>query len=196
MKNFFAVFTLLLAFSIVGFADIRLDTPKPTATPKQAKTIDTDMHISISKDTKEARLVIPRSQIKQLRAELGQYDDDSDAMASLSFTRTQTIVSGLFLSLAFVFGGVWFARSRKTATKTGKALIAGAILFLSGAFATIAFANIGPPMEARSITGKIFTPAVHQYKQAWGKIKLEVSDTANGVELIVPDVPKENNSDE
>ena len=63
----------------------------------------------------------------------------------------------------------------------------GAILFLCGACAVAAFGNIGPPLEARSITGKIFSQSVHQYKQAWGKIKLETSDTADRIELIVPD---------
>jgi hypothetical protein len=71
-------------------------------------------------------------------------------------------------------------------------------LFLSGAFATIAFANVGAPVEARSITGKMFSDAVHQYKYGYGKIKLETSDTGDNIQLIVPDPPKENkpNKDE
>lgn len=194
MKKIFGLSALIFLFSMSAFADIRVETPtpKPEKTPKQAKSIETTLGISLRRDAKEARLIIPKSQIKQLRAGLEQLDDDADTSASLSFTKTQTVVSGLFLSLALVFGGVWFARSGKNATKTGKTLVIGAILFSTGAFATIAFANIGPPIEARSITGKIFSDAVHQYSQASGKIKVETSDTADYIELIVPDAPGDN----
>jgi hypothetical protein len=195
MKKLFSSIALIAAFAVVAFADVRLpDTP----TPKQTKKIDTWLHISIDKDAKEARLVIPKSQLKQLRAELEQLDD-SDATASLGFSKTQTIVSGLFLSLAFVFGGVWLARSRsgsRSATKANKTLVVGAGLFLTGALATIAIANVGPPPEARSITGKLFSSSVHTYKQASGKIKLETSDEDRGIELIVPDVKSDGRTGE
>jgi hypothetical protein len=186
MKKLFSSMALIAAFALVAFADVRLpDTP----TPKESKKIDTWLHISIDKDAKEARLIIPKSQLKQLRAELEQMDD-SDATASLSFSKTQTVVSGLFLSLAFVFGGVWLARSRGggSGTKANKTLVVGAGLFLIGAMTTMVIANVGPPPEARSITGKIFSSGVHTYKQASGKIKLETSDADRGIELIVPDV--------
>ncbi len=196
MKKIVLGMCLLVLFTANAFSDVRFETPKPTATPKQAKALDTRLYIRISSDTKEARLVIPKSQLQQLRAELEQLDDSNSAN-SFNFTRTQTIVSGLFISLAFVFGGVWFARSRKIETKTGKSLVAGVVLFLSGAFATIAFANVGPPPDARSITGKIFSDAVHQYSQASGNIKLEISDADNGIQLIVPrEGQKERRSDE
>ena len=189
MKRIFSLCAIITMFSMAAFADVRLpDTPKPTPVPKEKKEIDSHFRISISKDAKEARLLIPKDQIKQLRAQLDELDGGSTNAAFVSFSRTQTIVSGLFLSLAFVFGGVWFARSRKSNLKMNKALVAGAVLFFCGAFATIAFGNIGPPLEARSITGKIFTPSVHMYKQAWGKIKVEASDD-DEIQLIVPDVP-------
>jgi hypothetical protein len=189
MKRIFCLLALVMMLALNTFADVRFETPvpKPTKTPKQLKSIDTTLSIRLREDAKEARLLIPKSQIKQLRMELAELDDESDEPSALSFTRTQTIVSGLFLSLAFVFGGVWFARSRKPDLKANKTLAVGAILFLSGAFATIAFANVGPPIEARSITGKIFSDAVHQYNQASGKIKVETTNEEYGIQLIVPD---------
>lgn len=192
MKRIFSLYALIVVFSINAFADVRLETPTPKAekTPKQVKSIDTNLSISIRKDAKEARLLIPKSQIKQLRIELAELDDDADEPTALTFTRTQTVVSGLFLSLAFVFGGVWLARSRKTDVKANKTLIVGAGLFLSGALATITYANIGPPPEARSITGKMFSDAVHQYKQGSGKIKVETTNEEYGIQLIVPDVDR------
>jgi hypothetical protein len=190
MKRIFCLCALAAIFSVAALADVRLpDTPKPTPSPKQKKAIDTIFHISLRKDAKEARLLIPKDQLKQLRAELEALDDGAENTAFLSFSRTQTIVSGLFLSLAVVFGGVWLTRARGTGPKPNKTVVAGAALFLGGAFATLVLANVGPPPEARSITGRIFTPAVHQYKQASGKIRLETTDDNYGVELIVPDVP-------
>ncbi len=189
MKKIFSLLTLLGLLSIFAFADIRRPHDPKT---KPSKGIDTTLSISIDRNAKEARLVIPRSQLKQLRAELEQLDEDADqtATVSTSFSRTQMIVSGLFLSLAFIFGGVWFARSGRNVSKTGKAAVIAAGLFMSGAVASFVFANAGPPPDARSITGKLFTPSVHMYKSAWGKIKLETSDESRDIRLIVPDVEK------
>lgn len=80
-------------------------------------------------------------------------------------------------------------------SKMGKTVAIGAFLFLSGAFATFVFANAGPPPEARSITGKMFSPAVHMYSQGSGDIKLETSDK-DYIELIVPNPKDSSKSDE
>jgi hypothetical protein len=188
MKKLFSLAVVVMLFSALAFADIRRPDDSKS---KPSKAIDATLSISIDGTATEARLIIPRSQLRQLRAELDQLDGADDTAASAgNFTRTQTIVSGLFLSLAFVFGGVWFARSGKLASPQAKAMVIAVGLFASGAFATFVYANAGPPTDARSITGKIFTPSVHMYKQAWGNIKLEVSDESRSVRLIVPDVPK------
>ncbi|HEX9960339.1 MAG TPA: hypothetical protein VGB00_05375 [Pyrinomonadaceae bacterium] len=190
MKKLFSSIVLIAALALIAFADIRLpDTPQP----KQSKAIDTRLQIRLDQNAKEARLRIPKSRIKQLRAELEEFDDAADATASASFSKTQTVVSGLFLSLAFVFGGVWLARSRgKTETKASKAPVVGAGLFLTAALTTIAFANVGPPPETRNITGKLFSNSVQAYKHASGRIKLEISDEIDEIELIVPDVKTPN----
>jgi hypothetical protein len=195
MKRIFSLCALAAMFSMAAFADVRLpDTPKPTPAPKEKKSLDSNFRISIQKDAKEARLLIPKDQIKELRAQLDELDGGAGNTASWRVTRGQTIVSGLFLSLAFVFGGVWLARTRKNGVKPNKTVIAGAVLFLCGACATLVFANAGPPPEARSITGKMFTPAVHLYKFGYGKVKVETSDD-DEIELIVPDVPDDKKSD-
>jgi hypothetical protein len=102
----------------------------------------------------------------------------------------------MFLSLAVVFGGVWFARSGKTATKTGKTLIAITVVALAASAGTYIYANAGPPQEARSITGKMFSQAVHIYKFGSGAIKLETTNDNNGVTLIVPDPQPATNGEE
>jgi hypothetical protein len=194
MKKFLVLLAISAFLASNTFADVRLpDTPQP----KQAKSIDAHMTIRFVKDAKEAKLIIPKSQVKQLRAELEQLDNDSDTNTSLNFTRMQTIISGMFLSLAFVFGGVWFARSRKPELKANKILAIGAILFLTGSFATIAFANVGPPPEARRITSKLFDQSLFKYYGfASGKIKLEITTERDSIELIVPDMRNESRSGE
>lgn len=176
-----SVFIALFSFSI--YADIRLpDTPKPTATPKPQKSIDSNIIIRLDQSATEATLIIPKDQIKQLRAELDGLDNTSEPI--LTFSRTQTIVSGLFLSLAIVFGGVWFSRRGKA----NKILVAGAVLFLFGSTATFVFANIGPPLELSSISGKLFDKKIFGgWNRASGKIKVKVAENGNAIELIVPD---------
>jgi len=192
MKKLVLTAVILMSFSSAALADIpRPSTPKPTDTPRQRKSIDTTLSILLTK-TRTAKLKIPRSRIAQLRAQLDELDGGQNNTAPVSgpegFTRLQTIVSGAFLSFALVFGGLWFARSKNIDTKGVRGSAIAAFIFLSGAAATAVLANAGPPDEARSITGKIFTEAVHSYKQASGEIKLMVSDEeGDRVVLVVPD---------
>ena len=183
-----AVAILLLVST--AYADI----PRPDRTPTQTKktaAVDTYLSIQLDRDAREARLIIPRSQLKALRAELDALDAGSDATAALisadSTTRLQIIVSGVLLSLAVAFGGIWFARQGKSSAKVSRSTAAAMAIFASGALATIVYGNAGPPAEAREITGKMFSPALHVYKFGGGKIKLEVSDTETQPKLIVPD---------
>ena len=117
MKRITLMIAILVVGSVAAYADIA--PPKQEKTPKPKPGVTTTMFIKLDRNATEAVLRIPKSQIKQLRAELEQIDDAEDNTAALtapaenSFSRTQTIVSGLFLSLAIVFGGMWFARSGK-----------------------------------------------------------------------------------
>ena len=191
MKRIFSLSLLITMLSIAAFADIRPpDTPKPTPAPKEKKSMESNMTIRLDKSATEARLIIPKSQLKQLRAELEDLDGDGGNTA-MNVTRTQTIVSGLFLSLAIVFGGVWFSRKRQTSGKINKTIAAGVVVLLVGSAATIAFANMGPPPQLRSISSKLFNRDTFKgWNSAYGKVKIEVSDTDNLIELIVPDTDK------
>jgi hypothetical protein len=185
----------ILSLSILVFAASALaDIPRPDSTPNRAKkpaAVDTHLSIVLDRDAKEARLIIPRSQIKALRAEFDNIDGDPDettaALSSTGISRLQLIVSGVFLSLAVAFAGIWFSRNRKMSATAGSSSVAGMVIFAVGAFATIVYGNAGPPPAAREITGKMFSQAIHVYKFGSGKIKLEVSDTETQPKLIVPD---------
>lgn len=202
MKKLLCLLMLVSLFSVAAFADIRLpDEAKPTPKSKPTKSYDSKMTIRLDQNATEATLVIPKSRIKQLRAELELLDDESDTVAVLSdsnggVSRTQTIVGGMFLSLAFVFGGVWFTRSRKSGGKINKTIAAGMFVFLVGSAATIAFANIGPPMMLRTISSKLFDKKVFgRWKRADGNIKIQVSAENDGVELIIPDKEEKSGTD-
>ena len=180
---------IVLALTVVlcSLSAVIADVPNPDS-KKSAKSLDTSLMIRIDSEAKEAKLIIPRSQLKQLRAELEQVDGGAgDATTVAQFTRTQTVVSGVLLSLAFVFGGLWFVR---VSPKNSKAIVTAAIVLTFGSIATLVYGNAGPPPAAREINGKMFTQAVHMYKQGSGKIKLEVSDDVRYPELIVPDTPR------
>ena len=189
MKKLVSIAVLALLSSAVVFADIAKPTKSPTTNGKPS--IETTLDIRLDANAKEARLIIPRSQIKQLRAELESLDDGSETAVATGTSRVQTVMSGLFLSLAFVFGGIWFVRSGRAATRAGKGAVAILVVSFVATAATFVFANAGPPSEARSITGKMFAPAVHMYGFGWGRIKLELSDNdKSSVRLIVPNPPK------
>jgi hypothetical protein len=189
MKRVISLTALVLILTAAGFADIARPDNSPKAGNK--KSIETTMMIHLKHDAKEAVLVIPKNQIKQLRAQLDALDEGTDTAsvtATGGVTRTQTIVSGSFLSLALVFGGIWFIRSGKNATKAGKTLAILMILACVGSAATFVFGNAGPPPEARSITGKMFSQAVHIYGFGSGAIKLQTSTgDQDYIDLIVPD---------
>lgn len=198
MKRLLYFTSLILLLTASAFADIA--RPEPTKTPKQVKGIDTTMMIRLDSNAKEAKLIIPKSQIKQLRAQLEQIDDESDNTAAVTstntFSRTQTIVSGAFLSLAFIFGGMWFVRSGKATSKTGKTLVVLAMLAGIGSAATFVYANAGPPPEARTITSKMFSQSVRSYNFGSGKIRIETKEDSKSVELIVPDPVEKPKTDE
>lgn len=182
---FAAVMAALLCVSV--FADI---PPGPGKSPNRVKkpvVVDTQMDIKLDSNATEARLLVPASHIKQLRAELEALDNGSDTAAfggTDSTLKAQTIISALFLSLAFVFGGLWLAKNRSIATKA-KAVGAAALFSVVGSAATLVYANAGPPAEARSITGKMFSQSLHIYGFGWGKVKLELTNE-NRIQLIVP----------
>ena len=180
MKLIALALALTAAASISALANI----PRPDRTPvsKAAKGVVATMDIALDRNAKEATLIIPRSQIRQLRAELEALDGDGETAAGgWTFTSTQTIVSGVFLSLAVVFGGLLLARSGRA--PRAAAAIAG--IALLGSAATFLYANAGPPPEARTITGKMFSQAMHIYGFGWGQVRLQVGDEER-IRLIVP----------
>lgn len=189
--NRIALVLFLFAITMPALADI--PSPNKNTNKKPPKTNDVKMRMNITPDRNinEATLIIPRSLLKQLAADLND-DDSLNAAATNRFnlTPTQAIMFGLFLSLSVIFGGVWFVRSRSQ--KASRVVVVIAMIALCGAAATAVYANAGPPPVARSITSKILIQDA-QYYGVWGEVKVQVSNDTNRIELKVP-IPKESPS--
>ncbi len=181
---------LIAALALLAATSALADVPRPDRSPAaKSKGGLLNMDIKLDRKATEATLYIPKSQLKALRAELDQLDDNgSTAAVSDGDTthRVQTVVSGTLLSLAFVFGGVWLFRSGRVSTKMGKSLVVLAAVIGFASAASFVYANAGPPSEARSISGKMFSQAVHIYGFGYGKVRLAATDETN-VKLVVPD---------
>ena len=179
------IITLVLGTSVVGLADIA--RPENGARVKKpVEGIETAIDIKLDKDAKEARLIIPRSRLKQLRAELDALENGKDQAVDATgiFTRTQTIAAGFMLSLSLVLGGMWFARSGR-GSRASRSTVGVVAIGLMAFGAGIVYSNAGPPPEARGVTSKMFSQAMNLYGFGYGKVKLETSDL-DRIQLIVP----------
>lgn len=201
MKKFGGILFLLFVTASFAFADI---APGRAIPPKQnssaEKVIPGKMFIRVKSDVKEPTLIVKRGSLSRLRAAIDEADDsDRQTLAentgSSNFSRTQTIVSGLFFSLAFIFGGVWMFRSKGASSKFAAPIIVLAIL---SAGAGIVFANTPPPF-AVELTSRIFSPTTYAYGWAEGDIKIKISDEdmrGYDFRLEIPDAENKNRNDE
>ena len=199
MKRILCLSLVIMLGAIAAFSDIARPPVVPEK-PVKAKGTDATMQIRLLSNASVATLSIPKAQLKSLRAQLEELDTNDDAVAATttSFSRTQTIVSGSLLSLALVFGGVWFVRSGKAATKGGKTAAALIVTLGIASAATIVFANAGPPPVTKPISSQIFDKkGFDRWGYAEGKIKVVLqNDSPNTYFLEVPDPQANPKADE
>ena len=181
--NFLALAALLLAATVSASADVAPPDKAKNKSPKAAP-FTAPMMIDPNSKTGEAKLLIPRSVLEQMRAGLDGDDSRSAAFAYFNTGGAQTLMAGVFLSLAFAFGGVWLVRSRGQ-RRLGPAALCVAALALCGVAATAAYANAGPPPVARSLTSKILIQDAMWYG-VYGEVKVEVVDDDNQIRLVLP----------
>lgn len=196
MKKLFRLLLFVFAFANISFAD---EAPPPKKTPK-LKTVQSAMVIKLDKKADEAVLRLSKKQLKELRASIDEADDTDSNFASTdsgNSLRMQTIVGGLFLSLAMVFGGIVLFRSGKISEKASKTIVSGALIFAFAVAATFVLGNAGPPPEIRSISSKLFDKKVFGgWGEAHGAVKVEIVDSAKSIELIVPDKEEDKKNEE
>lgn len=187
MKNITGVFLIFLIFTASAFADIKppLKPPTPSVTPtKPATPNEARMAISISRFDDEATLVITKSMIEKINAALKAKGEKAmfSEPGPAGIASTQTIVGGLFLSLALVFGGVWLARSGRTVSKSALGIVAFAVV---GMGATLVIGNVPAPKRVP------LSEAVNEKLQGFvasGKVKIMLVDyqAQEDILLVLP----------
>jgi len=174
MKRIFGLTVLMLLSAMAGFADIRVPdkpNPTPTATP-QISEKEAEMEIRISSEVTEPTLIINKDLFRQYKAE----------NAGGGIGSTQTIIGGLFLSLAFIFGGVWLARGK---VRMPKAATGGFIAVIIGLAGTIVYANIPPPLPLNKNLFK--NMQVTPFSRSEGTVKVRLSDEDDPeIRLLIP----------
>lgn len=197
MKRLFSLFALTVIFSIAGLADIRL--PEPPKNQAAQKENQVELMVQVTNEVTEPTLVIKKSSSKLLRAALEEAEGLNENLAQTEPARSsfgasvQTVIGGMLLTLGFIFGGVWLARSKPSKTVIG--------LFLVGIFTAgtvLVLANIAPPRLFG--IDKFMLSEQFQSRSgasARGKVRVKIVDDSNPVssdiKLLIPK-GAENNS--
>jgi hypothetical protein len=175
--------------AVPAFADI--SAPQPAPSPQKARRTATlpaaRMLIESRNDATEARLQIPKNMLRQLRAEAERDDATSNASTAAlvdSSRPAQTVLAGVFLSLALAFAGIFLARTRSR-TARQSAAVALVLIAAAGALAFKTLANARPP-EPRTLDAGTLRRATTPNEELNGVIRVEVVDDPNVFKLIVP----------
>ena len=200
MKKLTLLFAFVMLLTTAAVADVRLpDTPKPTPSPKtEVKAMQRNLTIRITPNVEETTLEIPKDAIKGLRAAMENIDNNGIANAGttggFNITPTQTLMSGLFLSLALTVGGVWFFKSKPVgnAPKIAAGLLAA--MFFGGC-ATLIFAN-APPPPIKGINADLFAGKLQSnWSGANGSIKVVVVERSYEGAPLILSIPRNDKKD-
>jgi hypothetical protein len=199
MKTLF-FFACLLVLTSLSATTGRADIAKPKPSEQERKEL-LRRRVAVVPDerTWSARLQISQSDLRELRAALDGAGSNTTVAASIAQSPARTIVAGTLLFLSLSFGGVWLARSGKTAGRSGKAIAAGLVVVaVLGAAAIITRGNAGPPPDYQNWMrlGKNFSHG----KTTSGELVIEVvpdqPNTPPGMKLLVPYNPKQSGGDD
>lgn len=177
----FCAAVLILMTSVV-LAVGNIAPPKQPSPVAPAKTMKTSLEITPDLNAWTARLQIPRSSLRQLRASLDGVPEDDAVGLIAAPNRTRTVMAGLCMFLAVSFAGVWLVRSGHNRNQKAVAVIAMAAA-LVGAAAMITRGNAAPPPGwkwqrlSQNLNGGLPTS---------GQVEVEIVPEGNGIKLIVP----------
>lgn len=184
-----ALFVLCMA--TLALADVRLpDEHRPKGNSNSSNSRNANisrMTIEARDGVEGSRLQIPRRVLRQLRADIDGEDSQVAAWFGGGASPLQTVVAGVFLSLAVVFSGVWLVRTKRRALARRVATLAIALCALcaTAAATAVVMANIGPP--PRTVYYPDTLPqAVQDGTMLEGPVKVEIVDSGTEIKLIVP----------
>lgn len=140
------------------------------------------VQIVVCAEAREPRLLIPPKLSEYIRKDLQNLEVKEKA----GISTTQTIIIGTFLSLAFVFGGVWLMRSPQNKNVKINVIIGGLILGMLVTAATFAFPYFGGELENKQtlLRGLQTRNIVQDYEVQF--YVMENNSDLNEVVLIVP----------
>jgi hypothetical protein len=204
MKRIFFVSLFIAAFAASGFADVPGPGKKPRPTPLSTVSIsntpqpapsvgpnpervhEAQMAVSLSNWSEEPTLVLTKAMIDKINAAAKDkgIETAGTTVGASPFASTQTIAGGVFLSLAFVFGGVWLARSKGNVSKPALGIL---LLAVVGMGTTLVIGNVPPPKRI-ALSSAIINESVMRNYVAAGKVKIMIVDYENkdDVTLVIP----------
>lgn len=184
-RRYAALALLLLASASPALADIALPV-QPKARPNNEVRRDlpySRMSIERVEGLREARLQIPRSQLRLLAGV-----EEGAAGGSL-FGSAGTVVAGVFLSLAALLTGLLLVRRTRrggAGLRVGRAAAAlAACASVAGLAAVAAYANAAPPIGYMPQDPGTLTRAVAGAPLA-GSIRVEIVEEGGEIKLLVP----------
>lgn len=177
----FCAAVLILVTSVV-LALGNIAPPRQPSPVAPAKTMKTTLEVTPDLNAWTARLQIPRSSLRQLRASLDGVPEDDAVGLIATPNHTRTVMAGLCMFLAVSFAGVWLVRSSQSRNQKAVAVIALAAV-LVGAAAMITRGNAAPPPGlkwqrlSQNLNGGLPTS---------GQVEIEIVPEGNGIKLLVP----------
>jgi hypothetical protein len=186
MKKLAGIFILLLLAATAAFADVKPPLPKPSPSAAPVSPEQIGISVSVSRWEKEGTLVLTKAGVEKINAAAKAKGMNITTVAGETAPGfpTQTIIGGMFLSLAFVFGGVWLARSKGQVSKPA---LGAVLLAVVGMGTTLVIGNVPPPKRV-ALTSSIFNEGVMRNYVAAGKVKIMIVNYENteDVMLIIP----------
>jgi hypothetical protein len=184
-KHFAALAALLFASS-PAFADVAL--PKNPTPPRNSEIRRDLPHSQLTiervEGLREARLQIPRTQLRWMNGLAGEAGGVSGAQSS-PLAGAGTVVGGLFLSLSVMLTGLLFVRSRRRLAGGRVAAALLACVCASALAGVAAYANAGPPPGSRAQDPGTLIKAASAGTLS-GSIRIEVVDEGGELKLLVP----------
>ena len=190
-----AALALLLTAASPVFADIAL--PRQPSHNNNNNAVRRDlpysrMTIERVEGLREARLQIPRARLQELNALAGI---EAGGAQGATFKSANTIVGGVFISLAVVLTGLLLARSRRGLRVGRAAAVVALCACAAGAAAVAAYANVAPPIGYRAQDPGTLSRAVAGVPLA-GSIRVEVVEDGAEFKLLVPAAARKGRGEE
>lgn len=175
---------LCLSFAGLVHADIGPKPPfrpgpvPPAPLPPAPKVPTYPLVIEASPNVAEAKLIIPRKMLGDLKGELPLEETNPTKVAGTP--RLHTIIAGSALALGLAFSGLWLVRRNQVSNRTFGLAIGGVLLLGLGA---AVWADKGPrprpaPLPPNQILPQLRSPRMNN-------VLIEIVDKGDSIKLVI-----------